>query len=158
MRILMVEDDTALAGFVRKGLEAEHYAVDVSSDGEQARALAAEFDYDLVILDLNLPKLDGVTILKDHRNGRQSGPSPFLSPIQPEAMSLALGGLVVRRPFHVHSARITLSDVGPHPLLRSAAAIPADPMVRRGGRPKLKCRATPARPGNSDLGLLEARL
>jgi CheY-like chemotaxis protein len=39
MRILIAEDDTALAGFVRKGLEAEHYAVDVSNDGEQARAL-----------------------------------------------------------------------------------------------------------------------
>ena len=46
MRILIAEDDTALAGFVRKGLEAEHYAVDVSADGEQARALATEFDYD----------------------------------------------------------------------------------------------------------------
>src|ERR1700756_3883208 len=56
MRILIAEDDAALAGFVRKGLEAEHYAVDVSNDGEQARALAAEFDYDLVLLDLNLPK------------------------------------------------------------------------------------------------------
>ena len=44
MRILIAEDDTALAGFVRKGLEAEHYAVDVSSDGEQARALATELD------------------------------------------------------------------------------------------------------------------
>ena len=55
MRIFIAEDDTALAGFVRKGLEAEHYAVDVSADGEQARALATEFDYDLIVLDLNLP-------------------------------------------------------------------------------------------------------
>jgi two-component system, OmpR family, copper resistance phosphate regulon response regulator CusR len=64
MRILIAEDDTALAGFVRKGLEAEHYAVDVTSDGEQARAFATGFDYDLVVLDLNLPRLDGVSILK----------------------------------------------------------------------------------------------
>lgn len=68
MRILIAEDDTALAGFVRKGLEAEHYAVDVSSDGEQARALATEFDYDLIVLDLTLPRLDGVTILKQVRS------------------------------------------------------------------------------------------
>jgi DNA-binding response OmpR family regulator len=67
MRILIAEDDTALAGFVRKGLEAEHYAVDVSADGEQARALATEFDYDLVVLDLNLPRLDGVSILRHLR-------------------------------------------------------------------------------------------
>jgi two-component system, OmpR family, copper resistance phosphate regulon response regulator CusR len=67
MRILLAEDDTALAGFVRKGLEAESYAVDVSADGEQARALASELDYDLVILDLNLPRLDGVSILRHVR-------------------------------------------------------------------------------------------
>jgi len=79
MRILMVEDDTALAGFVRKGLEAEHYAVDVSSDGEQARALAAEFDYDLVILDLNLPRLDGVTILRDLRGRKPAIPILILT-------------------------------------------------------------------------------
>jgi DNA-binding response OmpR family regulator len=58
MGILIAEDDVALAGFVRKGLESEHHAVDVSGDGEQSRALASEFDYDLV-LDLNLPRLEG---------------------------------------------------------------------------------------------------
>ena len=79
MRVLIVEDDTALAGFVRKGLEAEHYAVDASSDGEQARALAAEFDYDLVILDLNLPRLDGVTILKDLRGRKPTIPILILT-------------------------------------------------------------------------------
>ena len=52
MRILIAEDDSSLASFVKKGLDAEHYAVDVSSDGEQARAMAGEFDYDLVVLDL----------------------------------------------------------------------------------------------------------
>jgi DNA-binding response OmpR family regulator len=67
MRILLAEDDTALAGFVRKGLEAESYAVDVSADGEQARALATELQYDLIVLDLNLPNLDGVAILKEVR-------------------------------------------------------------------------------------------
>src|SRR5438067_629415 len=56
MRVLIAEDDPALASFVRKGLEAEHYAVDVTSDGEQARAMAGELDYDLLMLDLNLPR------------------------------------------------------------------------------------------------------
>ena len=67
MRILIAEDDTALASFVRKGLEAEHYAVDVSGDGEQARALASELDFDLVVLDLNLPRLDGMSVLRSLR-------------------------------------------------------------------------------------------
>ena len=64
MRILIAEDDEALARFVRQGLEAEHYSVDVLADGEQARTAATQFEYDLVILDLNLPKMDGVSVLR----------------------------------------------------------------------------------------------
>jgi two-component system chemotaxis response regulator CheB len=74
MRILIAEDDAALAGFVRQGLQGEHYAVDVVEDGEQARAMGSEFDYDLVILDLNLPKLDGVSVLRHLRLKRPSLP------------------------------------------------------------------------------------
>jgi two-component system chemotaxis response regulator CheB len=74
MRILIAEDDAALAGFVRQGLVGEHYAVDVVEDGEQARAMGSEFDYDLVILDLNLPKLDGVSVLRHLRLKRPSLP------------------------------------------------------------------------------------
>src|ERR1700733_2177958 len=74
MRILIAEDDAALAGFVRQGLEEEHYTVDLAVDGEQARALGIELDYDLVILDLNLPKLDGVNVLRHLRLKRPSLP------------------------------------------------------------------------------------
>ncbi|MFZ0288428.1 MAG: response regulator [Candidatus Sulfotelmatobacter sp.] len=74
MRILIAEDDAALAGFVRQGLQAEHYAVDVAEDGEQARAMGSEVDYDLVILDLNLPRLDGVAVLRHLRLRRPSLP------------------------------------------------------------------------------------
>ena len=74
MRILLAEDDPALAGFVKKGLEAEHYATDISGDGEQARAMAAEFDYDLVVLDLNLPRVDGIAVLRYVRSRKPSIP------------------------------------------------------------------------------------
>jgi two-component system chemotaxis response regulator CheB len=74
MRILIAEDDVALAGFVRQGLQGEHYTVDLVEDGEQARAMGSEFDYDLVILDLNLPKLDGVSVLRHLRLKRPSLP------------------------------------------------------------------------------------
>src|SRR5438094_9651878 len=74
MRILVAEDDPALGSFVRKGLEAEHYAVDVSADGEQVRAMAGELDFDLVVLDLNLPRLDGVSILRFLRTRKPSMP------------------------------------------------------------------------------------
>lgn len=79
MRILLAEDDTALAGFVRKGLEAESYAVDVSADGEQACALATELQYDLIVLDLNLPRLDGVSILKEVRTKKPTLPILILT-------------------------------------------------------------------------------
>jgi DNA-binding response OmpR family regulator len=74
MRILIAEDDEALGRFVRQGLEGEHYAVDVVADGEQARAAATEFEYDLVILDLNLPKVDGVSVLRHLRLKKPSMP------------------------------------------------------------------------------------
>lgn len=74
MRILVVEDDGPLATFVRKGLEAEHYAVDTARDGEQARCMALESEYDLLILDLNLPKLDGIDVLRAVRAKKASLP------------------------------------------------------------------------------------
>jgi DNA-binding response OmpR family regulator len=67
MRILVIEDDAALASYIRKGLEAEHYAVDVALDGEQGALMASELDYDLLILDLNLPKMDGIAVLHNVR-------------------------------------------------------------------------------------------
>ena len=72
MRILIVEDDHALASFLKKGLEAEHYAVDIAGDGEEARWLASECDYDVILLDLSLPKLDGITTLRAIRPRRPS--------------------------------------------------------------------------------------
>jgi two-component system copper resistance phosphate regulon response regulator CusR len=72
MRILVVEDDAPLATFVRKGLEAEHYAVDTAGDGEQAAEMALENEYDLLILDLNLPRLDGLEVLRRVRTKKPS--------------------------------------------------------------------------------------
>jgi two-component system, OmpR family, copper resistance phosphate regulon response regulator CusR len=74
MRILMAEDDAALASFVRKGLEAEHHVVEISGDGEQARAMSVELNFDAVILDLSLPRLDGVSILRFLRTRKPSLP------------------------------------------------------------------------------------
>ncbi len=80
MKILIAEDDEAQARFVRQGLEGEQYTVDVVSDGEQARAAANEIDYDMVVLDLNLPKLDGVSVLRDLRLKKPTVPVLVLTP------------------------------------------------------------------------------
>jgi DNA-binding response OmpR family regulator len=79
MRILIVEDDAALSSFVRKGLEAEHYAVDATTDGERGRAMAMEVDYDLLVLDLNLPGVDGIALLKSLRQRKPSVPVMILT-------------------------------------------------------------------------------
>jgi two-component system, OmpR family, copper resistance phosphate regulon response regulator CusR len=79
MRILIVEDDAALSSFVRKGLEAEHYAVDATTDGERGRAMALEVDYDLLVLDLNLPGVDGISLLKSLRQRKPSVPVMILT-------------------------------------------------------------------------------
>jgi DNA-binding response OmpR family regulator len=64
MRILLVEDDIDLAQFIRKGLKEEQYAVDVAGDGEEGLQLALVNPYDLLILDIMLPKLDGLTLCR----------------------------------------------------------------------------------------------
>jgi len=79
MRILVVEDDRAVASFVKKGLEAEQYAVDVTGDGDDAQSLVGEANFDLVILDLVLPKVDGLEVLKHIRGRKLSPPVLILS-------------------------------------------------------------------------------
>ncbi|HXN23553.1 MAG TPA: response regulator transcription factor [Candidatus Dormibacteraeota bacterium] len=67
MRLLIAEDDAALGMFLQRGLVAEHYVVDLVADGEDADRLAKKHDYDLLILDLTLPRLDGLEVLKHVR-------------------------------------------------------------------------------------------
>lgn len=67
MRILLVEDDLRVASFIRRGLREEHYVVDLAEDGEKAIFLAQASQYDLIILDLLLPKRDGMDVLRTLR-------------------------------------------------------------------------------------------
>ncbi|MCX6566990.1 MAG: response regulator transcription factor [Candidatus Aminicenantes bacterium] len=67
MRLLLVEDNRALLKSLKKGFEEEGFAVDAAGDGEEGRFLAEANDYDVVVLDLMLPKVDGLTILRGLR-------------------------------------------------------------------------------------------
>lgn len=79
MRILIVEDEPKVASFIRRALEEESYAVDVCSDGIQGRDLASEVDYDLIILDLLLPGLPGIDVLKAVRDAKVATPILILT-------------------------------------------------------------------------------
>jgi DNA-binding response OmpR family regulator len=70
LRILVIEDEPKVARSLVKGLEAEHFTVDLASDGEEGLRIATQINYDGIILDWNLPRLDGLTLL---RKLRQTG-------------------------------------------------------------------------------------
>ena len=76
MRILLIEDEAKVAEFVARGLRAERYAVDIASDGQAGWDSASTYNYDLNILDLMLPVLNGTEILKRIR--RQNFKVPVL--------------------------------------------------------------------------------
>ena len=67
MRVLLVEDEQRLSNIIKKGLLEEGYAVDVAYDGEEGQYLAESEEYDLIILDIMLPKIDGLTLCRSLR-------------------------------------------------------------------------------------------
>ncbi len=79
MRILVVEDEKKVADFIQKGLEEEHYAVDTAYDGETGLYLTEVNDYDLIILDLMIPKIDGWEVLKRVRAKKNNVPILILT-------------------------------------------------------------------------------
>lgn len=79
VRLLVIEDEAKIADFLRRGLESAGYAVDVAGDGAQAIDLIFAADYDLVILDLMLPDIDGLDLLQKMRNRKTNPPVLILS-------------------------------------------------------------------------------
>ena len=79
MRILVVEDEKKVADFIQKGLEEEHYAVDAAYDGETGLYLTEINDYDLIVLDLMIPKIDGWEVLKRVRAKKNNVPILILT-------------------------------------------------------------------------------
>ena len=79
MRILVVEDDDKIASFLAKGLKQSGFSVDIASDGEEALALCRSVKYDSIVLDIMLPKLDGLSVLHVIRREKQLVPVLLLS-------------------------------------------------------------------------------
>jgi two-component system copper resistance phosphate regulon response regulator CusR len=79
MRLLLVEDERKVSDLVARALRAERYAVDVAEDGSQGWSLAESYSYDLIILDLMLPGLDGAELLRRIRRKNQEVPILILT-------------------------------------------------------------------------------
>ncbi|APG28527.1 DNA-binding response regulator [Syntrophotalea acetylenivorans] len=67
MRVLVVEDEKKVASFIKRGLEEESFSVDVAYDGEEGLDMAANNPYDVILMDLMLPKKDGLSVIRELR-------------------------------------------------------------------------------------------
>lgn len=103
MRLLIIEDEKKIADFIKRGLKEEGYAADVAVDGEEGRLLATTNDYDLIILDLMLPGVDGLTLCRDLRGRGLSVPIIMLTAkdrVEDKVLGLEAGATdYVTKPF-----------------------------------------------------------
>lgn len=79
MRVLIVEDEHKVAQFLKKGFQAESFSVDIASDGERGSFLARTEPYDVIILDVMLPKKSGIQVLREVRSEKIATPVLVLS-------------------------------------------------------------------------------
>ncbi len=140
MRILIVEDEQKVAGFLKQGLEEEHCRVDVADDGLKGLQQLRSAEYDVVILDIMLPKMDGLSVLKrireeknetpvllltardavpDRVQGLRSGADDYLvKPFAFEELLARLHALVRRKTGHV-SEVLQVADIQLNPFTHS---------------------------------------
>jgi two-component system OmpR family response regulator len=79
VRVLVAEDEAKMASLLRRGLESDGYAVDVAHDGEDALWLGTEWDYDVIVLDVGLPRLDGFEVCRQLRERARWAPVLMLT-------------------------------------------------------------------------------
>jgi two-component system OmpR family response regulator len=91
MKVLIVEDDRKVAGFIEQGLKEEGYVVDIAPDGEEATMLAHVYDYDVILLDVVLPKKNGFQVATELR--REGRNTPILMLTSRDAVEDVVRGL-----------------------------------------------------------------
>jgi DNA-binding response OmpR family regulator len=131
MNVLVVEDEKRIASFVRKGLEEQGFAVEISGDGDEAYRLASTRPYDAIVLDIMLPGRDGLSILRNLRQRRNTVPVILLTAraeLDERVEGLNLGADdYLTKPFYVEELIARLHAIGrraggnPAPLLASGA-------------------------------------
>lgn len=147
MRILIVEDNRRLNDSLRMSLEEDGYAVDSAFDGEEGQDLAELTPYDAIILDIMLPKKDGINICRDLRKHRVKTPILMLTArdtVEDRVLGLDSGADdYLIKPFALSELRARLRallrrDASDKSAILSAADLtldPADHKVMRGGQP-----------------------
>jgi heavy metal response regulator len=91
MRILVVEDEKKVASFIKRGLEEENFTVDVAHDGEEGLHMGETNPYDLILMDIMLPKMDGLSVIKELR--KKDVNSPVLCLTAKDAVEDIVSGL-----------------------------------------------------------------
>ncbi|MGH6804509.1 MAG: response regulator transcription factor [Methyloceanibacter sp.] len=141
-KILIVEDDEGIVGFLKRGLEAEGFVVDVATDGEQALHLCRDLDYTLIILDLMLPTVDGIEVCRNLRRqmkqtlilmltardsvqdkieGLRSGADDYLTkPFAIDELLARIHALLRRAPYSEPATTLTVGDLVLDPATRQA--------------------------------------
>ena len=152
VRVLVVDDDARLADAVRRGLEAEGFAVDVAGDGEEALWLAGETRYDAVVLDVMLPGIDGLQVCARLRAAGDWAPILMLTAAdaeQDEAAALDTGADdFLAKPFSyvVLLARLRAllrRGRAERPAVLSAGDLTLDPAAHRVWRGEVEVELTP---------------
>jgi len=141
-KVLMVEDDEGIVGFLKRGLEAEGFVVDVAADGEQALQLCRDLDYPLIILDVMLPEIDGIEVcrtlrrqmkqslilmltardsVQDKIEGLRSGADDYLAkPFAIDELLARIHALLRRAPYIEPAAVLAVGDLVLDPATRRA--------------------------------------
>src|SRR5437762_10442566 len=146
MRLLMVEDEEKLAQLVKRALVAERFSVDVAHDGREGLELATSYDYDLIVLDLLLPHMDGGEILRRVRRRNPKVPVLILTARDAVADKVAHfeagADDYLTTPFAMAELVVRVKALLRHGTLRSESVFRIDDLeldrltqqVRRGGK------------------------
>ena len=152
MRVLIVEDEVRLNNIIKKGFVEDGFAVDQAFDGEEGQYLAESEQYDLVVLDLMLPKIDGITVCKNLRKKKSKTPIIILtakSTVEDKIMGLDSGADdYITKPFSFNEFRsrvhalIRRSHQDPSPTLEVHGLI-LNPLSHVVTRDKKQIKLTP---------------